>query len=107
MRRRYLAIGAAIWTAAFTGLYVILIRAQGNSPVLWVVAALAAAIAMLVLAAAGRWVTPMLIAASVLLAGLTIAGSPSIGLLLAPAVGAALLAVIRRDHRPRSGAPAS
>jgi len=45
VRGRYLAIAAAAWTAVFAGLYVVLIRAQGNSPVWWVVAALAAAIA--------------------------------------------------------------
>ena len=106
MRGRYLAIAAAAWTAAFTGLYVILIRVQGSPPVWWVVAALAAATAMLVIAATGRWAVPSLITASVLLAGLTILGSPSIGLLLAPAVVAAIVAAIRLAGRPHSGAPA-
>jgi hypothetical protein len=110
MRARYLAIAAAVWTLGFAVVYVILIRAQGSAPVWWVVAALAAVVAMLVLAAAGRWAKPMLITASVLLAGLTIAGSPSIGLLLVPAVVAAIVAAVRAastPHPPRSGAPAS
>jgi hypothetical protein len=110
MRARYLAIAAAVWTLGFAVVYVILIRAQGSAPVWWVVAALAAVVAMLVLAAAGRWAKPMLITASVLLAGLTIAGSPSIGLLLVPAVVAAIVAAVRvasTPHPPRSGAPAS
>ena len=108
MRARYLAVAAAVWTAGFTALYVILIGAQGSAPASWVVAALVAVVAMLVLAAAGRWAKPMLIVASVLLAGLTIAGSPSIGLLLVPAVVAAIAAAIRSastPHPPRSGAP--
>ena len=105
MRGRYLAIAAAAWTVAFAGLYVILIRAQGNSPLWWVVAALAAAIAMLVLAAADRWARSMLIAAAVLLGGLAIAGSPSIGLLLVPAAVAAVVAATRLAGQPRAGAP--
>jgi hypothetical protein len=105
VRGRYLAVAAAAWTAAFAGLYMIVVWAQGNSPVWWVVAALVAAIAMLLLAAADLWAMPMLIAAAVLLGGLAIAGSPSIGLLLAPAAAAAVLAVIRLADRPRSGTP--
>ena len=102
MRARYLAIAAAVWTAAFAALYVILIRAQGSVPVWWVVAALAAIVSMLVLAAAGRWAKPLLVTASVLLAGLTIAGSPSIGLLLVPALVAAIAAAIRAASTPPS-----
>ena len=98
-----MAIFAAAWTAGFAGLYLILIRSQGNSPVWWVLVALATIIAMLVLAAAGWRAKPMLTIASVLLALFTILGSASIGLLLLPAVVAAIIAIIRLADRPRYG----
>jgi hypothetical protein len=100
-----LAAFAAAWTAGFAALYVILIRAQGNSPVWWVLVVLATTIAMLVLAAAGWRAKPMLVAASVLLGLFTILGSASIGLVLLPAVVAAVIALIRLADRPRFGTP--
>ena len=105
MRTRYLAAFAAVWTAGFAGLYLILVRAQGNSPVWWVLVTLATIITMLVLAAAGWQAKPMLVTASVLLALFTILGSASIGLLLLPAVVAAIIAFIRLADRPRYGTP--
>ena len=105
VRTRYLAAFAAAWTAGFAGLYLILIRSQGNTPVWWVLVALAAIIAMLVLAAAGWQAKPMLITASALLAVFTILGSASIGLVLLPAVVAAVIALIRLADQPRFGTP--
>ena len=86
-------------------LYLILVRAQGNSPVWWVLVLLATSIAVLVLAAAGWQARPMLITASALLAVFTILGSASIGLLLLPAVVAAIIALTRHADRPRHGTP--
>ena len=110
MRVRLLAIAAAAWTAANAALYFAVIVSQGGSPVWWYVAVLAVTMTMLVLAAAGRWPRPMLIARAVFLGGSAAAGALTIGLLLLPgAVAAAVAAmtVTGPAQRPRTGAPAS
>jgi len=51
---RYLVLGAAVWAAGFTGIYIVIVRGQGNSPAWWYVALLATGTGVLALAAAGR-----------------------------------------------------
>jgi hypothetical protein len=110
MRVRLLAIAAAAWTAGNAALYLAVIGSQGGSPAWWYVAVLAVTMTMLVLAAAGRWPRPMLIASAVLLGGSAVAGALTIGLLLVPgavaAAVAAMLTVTGPAQRPRTGAPA-
>jgi len=51
---RYLVLGAAVWAAGYTGIYIIIVRGQGNSPAWWYVALLATGTGALALAAARR-----------------------------------------------------
>jgi len=104
---RWLAGAAVAWIAAFTVLYLALIHSQGNAPAWWLIAVLVAAAIPLVLAAAARPVRPALFAATLLLAGATLLGLLSIGLLLAPAVAAATAVTVRAYQRPaHDGQPA-
>jgi hypothetical protein len=104
---RWLAGAAVAWVAGFTMFYLALIRSQGNAPAWWLIAVLVAAAIPLVLAAAARPVRPALFAATLLLAGATLLGLLSIGLLLAPAVAAATAVTVRAYQRPaHDGQPA-
>ena|SRR5690348_13739392 len=108
MRVRFLAMAAAIWTAANAGLYLVVIHAQDGSPVWWYLAALGLATASFALAAAELWPTPMLITGVVVLTACAVAGILTIGLLLVPGIVAAVASLASRPHlpRPRAGMPA-
>jgi hypothetical protein len=114
MRARFLAICAAVWTAANAGIYLLIISAQGNSPAWWYVAVVGTAALLFILAAARLWPTPLLITGAVLLSAAALIGLLSIGVLLVPGVLAAVAAIgsIRRRQggesespRPRAGVP--
>jgi hypothetical protein len=104
MRARILAVGAAVWTAANAGIYLLVISAQGNSPVWWYVATLGTAALLFLLAAGRLWRRPMLTIGAVLLTGAALAGVLSIGLLLVPGVLAAI-AALGPTRRPPAGQP--
>jgi hypothetical protein len=114
MRARFLAMGAALWTAANAGIYLLVISAQGNSPAWWYPAVLGAAAVLFTLAAGRLWPVPLLITGAVLLTGAALAGVMSIGLLLVPGVLAAVAALgptrgpggQPQPSRPRAGMPA-
>jgi hypothetical protein len=115
MRARILAIGAAVWTAANAGIYLLVISAQGNSPAWWYLAILGTSALLFALAACRLWPVPMLITGAVLLTGAALVAVLSIGLLLVPGVLAAIAALgptrrpptgQPRRTRPRAGMPA-
>jgi hypothetical protein len=92
MRTRYLTVGAAVWAAGYTGLYIAVLRYQGSSPAWWYAGLLATGVTLVALSALGRWPRPMLISGAVILALAALAALPSIGLFLVPAVAAGAIA---------------
>lgn len=110
MRARFLAIAAAVWTAANAGIYLAVISAQGNSPAWWYLAVLGTAMLLFLLAAGRLWPVPLLITGAILITGAALAGVLTIGLLLLPAAAAAVAALgpTRRSRagRRRAGMPA-
>jgi hypothetical protein len=92
---RYLVLGAAVWAAGYTGIYIVIVRGQGNSPAWWYVALLATGTGALALAAAKRRPRPPLILGTVCLALAALAGLLSVGLLLVPGVVAAAVVATR------------
>jgi hypothetical protein len=103
MRSRYLTVGAAIWAAAYAGIYVAIVSGQGNPPAWWYLALLAIGAGSLAAAAAGLAPRPVLIAGTACLALAALAGVASIGLLLVPAVAAATVAAAGPSQRRQSG----
>jgi hypothetical protein len=91
------------WIIGFTVVYLALIHSQGNAPAWWLIAVLVAAVIPLMLAAAARPVRPALFAATLLLAGATLLGLLSIGLLLVPALAAATAVTVLAYQRPGHG----
>jgi hypothetical protein len=106
MHSRWLAIGAAVWTAAYGRNYLAVVSAQGNPPAWWYVALLAVAAGSLVFGSAARAPRPIVIVAVALLAVAALAGALSVGMLLVPAVVAAAVAAGRSSRRWQSGQPA-
>jgi hypothetical protein len=104
MRARFLAIGAAVWTAANAGIYFLVISAQGNTPEWWYLAVLGTCTLLFALAAGRLWPVPLLITGAVLLTGAALAGVLSIGMLLVPGVLAAV-AALGPTRRPQAGQP--
>ena len=104
---RYLVLGAAVWAAGYTGIYIVIVRGQGNSPAWWYVALLATGTGVLALAVARRRPRPLLILGAFCLALAALAGLLSIGLLLVPGVVAATVAATRPSWRPHTGDSAS
>jgi hypothetical protein len=102
VRSRYLAIGAAVWAAGYAGLYVVVISNQGNSPAWWYLALLAAGAGSLAVAAIRRWPRPTLIFGAACMALAALVGVLSIGMLLVPAVVAAVVAAARTSHHPHT-----
>jgi hypothetical protein len=102
MRARFLAIAAAVWTAANAGIYLLVVSAQGNSPAWWYLAMLGTSALLFVLAAGRLWPVPLLITGAILLSGAALAGVLSIGLLLVPGALAAVAAV-GPTRRPQAG----
>ena len=108
MRARFLAIAAAVWTAANAGIYLLIISAQGNSPEWWYLAVLGTSALLFVLAAGRVWPVPLLITGAVLLTAATLIGVLSIGPLLVPGVLAAVAALgstRRQGGRPPASRP--
>jgi hypothetical protein len=107
MRARFLAIGAAVWTAANAGIYLLVMSARGNSPAWWYPAVLGTAALLFLLAAGRLWPVPLLIIGAILVTGAALAGVLSVGLLLVPGVLAAVAALgptrPRHSARPRPG----
>jgi hypothetical protein len=106
VRSRYLAIGAAVWAAGYTGIYAAVITGQGNSPAWWYLALLAAGAGSLAVAATRRWPRPALIFGAACLALAALAGVLSIGMVLVPAVVAATVAATGTCPRPHTSEPA-
>ena len=104
MRARFLAIAAAVWTAANAGIYYLVISAQGNTPAWWYLAVLGVSTLLFVLAAGRLWPVPLLITGAILLTGAALAGVLSIGMLLVPGVLAAV-AALGPTRRPQAGHP--
>ena len=102
MRARFLAIGAAVWTAANAGIYFLVISAQGNTPAWWYVAVLGASTLLFALAAGRLWPVPLLMTGAILLTGAALAGVLSIGMLLVPGLLAAV-AALGPTRRPQAG----
>jgi hypothetical protein len=102
MRARFLAIAAAVWTAANAGIYLLVVSAQGNSPAWWYLAMLGTSALLFVLAAGRLWRVPLLITGAILLSGAALAGVLSIGMLLVPGALAAV-AALGPTRRPQSG----
>jgi hypothetical protein len=102
MRARFLAIGAAVWTAANAGIYFLVISAQGNTPAWWYLAVLGTSTLLFALAAGRLWPVPLLITGAILLTGAALAGVLSIGMLLVPGVLAAV-AAMGPTRGPRAG----
>jgi len=102
MRARFLAIAAAVWTAANAGIYLLVVSAQGNSPAWWYLAMLGTSALLFVLAAGRLWPVPLLITGAILLSGAALAGVLSIGMLLVPGALAAV-AALGPTRRPQSG----
>ena len=104
MRARFLAIGAAVWTAANAGIYYLVISAQGNTPAWWYLAVLGVSTLLFALAAGRLWPVPLLITGAILVTGAALAGVLSIGMLLVPGVLAAI-AAIGPTRSPQAGHP--
>lgn len=92
MRSRWLAIGAAVWTAGYAGFYFLIVGGQGDPPAWWYVALLAMGAGSLAFAAAGLRHRPTMIFGATCLALAALAGALSIGMVLVPAVVAAAVA---------------
>jgi hypothetical protein len=103
---RYLALGAAVWAAGYAGIYIVIVRGQGNSPAWWYVALLAAGVVSLAVAAALRRPMAPLVLGMACLGLAALAGILSMGLLLVPGVVAAAVAAGRPAGRPRATRPA-
>jgi hypothetical protein len=98
MRARILAAAAAVWAVAYSVLYLVIIRAQGNSPLWWYPALAVLAAALLAGAALARpglapWPRRALAGGLVVLAAAALPAAASIGILLAPAIVAAGVAL--------------
>ena len=109
MRARFLAIGAAVWTAANAGIYYLVISAQGNTPAWWYLAVLGVSTLLFALAAGRLWPVPLLITGAILLTGAALAGVLSIGMLLVPGLNLFALALgsagaTMADHAIQRGA---
>jgi hypothetical protein len=92
VKPRYLAIGAAVWAAGYAGIYIVIVRGQGNSPAWWYVALLAAGAILLAFSAGGRHSRQTLILGTGVLGVAALIGVLSVGLLLVPGVVAAAIA---------------
>jgi hypothetical protein len=103
VRSRYLAIGAAIWTAGYAALYIAIVSRQGNPLAWWYLALLVVGAGSLAVAATGLVPRTIVILGAVFLALAALAGALSIGMLLVPAVAAAAVAAIRPPPRPGPG----
>ena len=86
---RLLAVGLAVWVAAYAWVYVASMRDQGSTPYWWYVAIVGAGAVPPILAVAGLRSRSVLICGAVILAIAAVLALPSIGMLVLPAVIAA------------------
>jgi hypothetical protein len=86
---RLLAVGLAVWVAAYAWVYVASMRDQGSTPYWWYLAIIGAGAVPPVLVAAGLRSRAVLICGAVILGITAVLALPSIGMLLLPAVIAA------------------
>jgi hypothetical protein len=89
MRVRLLALGLAVWVAFYGLVYIVSMRAQGNTPYWWYLAIIAAGAVPPLLTAAGLRSRFLLICDAVILGVAAVLALPSQGMLLLPGVGAA------------------
>jgi hypothetical protein len=94
MRARWLALAAAVWTAAYLTGYLILVSRDGNGPVWWYVGLIAIGVVPLIGAIAGRSSRSVLVASAAVLAVAALLGLLSIGILLVPAVVTVIVAAV-------------
>ena len=91
--RQQLLIGTIVWTVGYLVAYLVIVyRQQDSSPAWWYVALMVATAAMLALVAAGQLGRPSLVSATGLLGFATVIALLSIGVLLLPALIAAVMA---------------
>jgi hypothetical protein len=83
---RLLALGLAVWVAAYAWVYIVGMRDQGSTPYWWYVAIIGAGAAPPVLAAAGLRSRSIFICGAVVLGIAAVLALPSIGMFLVPAV---------------------
>jgi hypothetical protein len=92
---RLLALGLAVWVAAYAWVYVASMRDQGSTPYWWYLALIGAGAVPSLLVAAGLPSRSMLICGAVILGIAAVLALPSIGMFLLPAaIAAAALAVL-------------
>ena len=89
-RARILAGLDAAWVVAFSVVYLLIVRSQGNRPVYWFLAFLVAATVCALVSVVRRNPQP-LIANLVILAVCAVLGLLSIGVLLLPAIAVGLM----------------
>src|SRR4051794_1367306 len=86
MRPRLLLLGTGTWTLAYAVVYVLIIKNQNDSGIVWWYLILILLGAALSLAAAARWRRPASVASLALLSVAALLGILSVGLLLLPAL---------------------
>ena len=96
---RLLALGLAAWVAAYAWVYVATMRDQGSTPYWWYVAIISAGAVPPMLAAAGLRSRSVLICGAVILGIAAVLALPSIGMLLLPAVIAAVAVAFLSPRR--------
>ena len=101
VRRWLLLVGAIAWVVGYLAAYfVVLHQQEESSPAWWYVALLVAAVAMLGLVTAGTLGRRALLAAAGVLGFATFIALLSIGIFLAPALVAVLIATAAPDPTP-------
>jgi hypothetical protein len=96
---RLLALGLAVWVAAYAWVYIAGMRDQGSTPYWWYLALIGAGAVPSLLAAAGLPSRSMLISGAVILGIAAVLALPSIGMLLLPGVIAAAAVAVLSPRR--------
>lgn len=96
---RLLALGLAVWVAAYAWVYAESMRDQGSTPYWWYLAIIGAGAVPSLLAAAGLRSRSVLICGVVILGIAAVLALPSIGMLLLPGVIAAAAAAVLSPRR--------
>lgn len=94
MVTRWLASAAAMWAAAYIGVYLFLVHDQGDGPAWWYIGLIVLSILPLIAVASGRPSRPALVGSVVTMALATLLGLLSIGLLLLPALVCVIVATV-------------
>jgi hypothetical protein len=96
---RLLALGLAVWVAAYAWVYVESMRDQGSTPYWWYLAIIGAGAVPSLLAAAGLPSRSVLICGAVILGIAAVLALPSIGMLLLPGITAAAVVAVLSPRR--------